>query len=279
MALNLCVLASGSTGNATLLWADNSALLIDCGRSKRFIEESLKSLQVDITRVKGILITHGHGDHINSGTIILARTHAIPIYIHAETYTTILGKKQCEPIARLDRRLIRHHTLESFVLDEFRVQPFTTFHNGGFAGRTFGFSIIHDDGQRRRKIGFLTDTGKIDDAIIEALADSHALVLEANHDPELVRNSDRHPVNKQWVLSDYGHLSNAANANAIREIIRRSKRNDILKHIFVAHISEQHNTPAIALRHIRTILNEYMIENIELIPTFHRAKSIVVNLA
>jgi phosphoribosyl 1,2-cyclic phosphodiesterase len=277
MSLNICVLASGSSGNATLLWTDTAALLIDCGRSKKFIEDSFAALSLDIGLLKGILITHGHGDHINSGTIILSRAHGIPIYIHEETYAAVLGKKTCERIAFLDRSLVRHHTGACFTVEDFGIAPFSTFHSGGFAGRTFGFSITCGAGPQRRKVGFLTDTGKTDDAIIDALAGSDALILEANHDPELVRASSRPAVNKQWILSDYGHLSNEANARAIIEIARRSPGGP-LKHIFMAHISQQHNTPQIALAQVQAHLDAHHLNGIKLLPTFHRAKSAVITL-
>jgi phosphoribosyl 1,2-cyclic phosphodiesterase len=279
MSLHLCVLASGSSGNATLIWNEKTALLIDCGRSKQFIEESLKSVGCDIATLKGILITHGHGDHINSGTIILARHQHVPIYIHEETYQIVLQKETCKRMALLDRELIHHHTTEGFSIGDFQIQPFSTFHNGGFAGRSFGFSITcAGDGKIARKIGFLTDTGKVDERMIGALADSHVLILEANHDPELVHSSDRHFLNKQWVLSDFGHLSNQANADAILQILQRSKNARTLRHIFMAHLSEQHNTPRRALSQIQEKLGRRNLEHIELIPTFHRTKSVVLDL-
>jgi len=278
MSLKVCILASGSSGNATLIWSGTSALLIDCGRSNKFIEESLCAVRCDIATLKGVLITHGHGDHINSGTIILARRHHVPIYIHRETYDAILEKETCKRIALLDPGLVVHHGTDDFTIGEFRIRPFPTFHNGGFVGRAFGFTVTFANGGQPRKIGFLTDTGKVDDGIISSLADSHVLVLEANHDPELVRNSDRHFLNKQWILSDYGHLSNQAHAETILRVVQRSRDPDTLKHIFMAHISEQHNTPLIARQQIKGILDQTDLGHIQLIPTFHRKSSVVLTL-
>lgn len=279
MSLHICVLASGSSGNATVIWNKQNALLIDCGRSKRFVEEAFRAIRCDIATLKGILITHGHGDHINSGTIILARHHRVPIYIHKDTYAAVLQKETCKRIAFLEPGLVCHHSADDFSIGDFRIRPFATFHNGGFVGRSFGFAITCVNGTAiPSKIGFLTDTGMVDDTIVEALTDSHALILEANHDPVLVEMSDRHPMNKEWILSDFGHLSNQANADTITKIILRSKDRGKLRHIFMAHISEQHNTPHIAYRQIKAILDRNNIGDVQLIPTYHRKRSLILTV-
>jgi phosphoribosyl 1,2-cyclic phosphodiesterase len=274
--LGICVLASGSSGNVTAIWSDEAGILIDCGRSKKYILESLASLNLDIQKFKGIIITHGHGDHIGSGVLNLSRTFHIPIYIHKDTYDLVRTKYDCKKIDELDRTLVRYHTLEPFAVDEFDLQPFPTFHTGGFAGKTFGFRITHTANEQTHRIGFLTDTGKVDEHIINTLNDCSVLVLEANHDPAMVEKSSRPYLNKQWILSDYGHLSNYDHAQAVISLKKQTK--SLLRHIFLAHISEQHNTPMNAFQQITDRLKEHKIDNITLIPTYHRRKSIILTI-
>jgi len=274
MLLNVCVLASGSGGNSTVVWTEKTGVLIDCGKSRKYILDSLSEIKVNIGIIKGILVTHGHGDHVGRGMLTLSSHFRIPIYINEATYHTICARHDCRKIKKNCGALIRHHSDKRFLIDELEITPFETFHNGGYAGESYGFVI--DNGVR--KLGFLTDTGRVDDKMIDALCGCNSIVLEANHDPAMVETSSRHPDNKKWILSDYGHLSNYDNARTLVKIKKQSGKADALKHVFLAHISEEHNTPENAADQIKEKLFENGISDVELIPTFHKKRSRVLKI-
>ncbi|MHB9155966.1 MAG: MBL fold metallo-hydrolase [Endomicrobiales bacterium] len=310
--LRICVLASGSTGNATAIWTDTTGILIDCGRSRRYIEDTLTSIGFDVSLIKGIVITHGHGDHVGSAMISMARAYNAPLYIHEETYDAVRRRCDCQRIEGLEESLVRHHTERPFTVGGLELQPFSTYHDGGFAGKPHGFCVtyraaagsvarcggrqpdlpgmpppfppapgVKNPGKQggEYRIGFLTDTGKVDDRMLRALSGCNAMVLEANHDPEMVKSSDRHYLNKEWVLSDHGHLSNGDHGRAIARIIECSDGARLLSHVFLAHISQQHNTPQNALAQVQAALDAHRVKGVELIPTYHRRKSIVLRIA
>jgi phosphoribosyl 1,2-cyclic phosphodiesterase len=274
---NICVLASGSSGNSTAIWTDTTGILIDCGCSRRYIENTLSEIKLDPALLQGIVITHGHSDHIGAATVRLAGAYGIPLFIHQATFLELRGRETLKGINILYPELIRHHTKKKFSIGDLEIAPFTTYHSG-CAGESFGFCITYRGGQKTYKAGYITDTGKVDDTMVEALLDCNVLVLEANHDPEMVRNSSRHYLNRKWVLSDYGHLANADAGSVIARIKHQSPGADILKYVFVAHISRQHNTLPLALRQINEKLKEHGTAGIRLLPTYHGAKSAIVKM-
>jgi len=275
MSLNVCVLASGSSGNSTVVWTEDAGVLIDCGKSRKYITESLEVIGIGMEIIKGILITHGHGDHVGNGMLLLSSNYRIPIYIDKTTYDAVKTRRDCRKIKKIGEGLVLHHSEKSFTVCGLEIIPFETFHSGGYAGKPHGFVVKSG----ARKIGFLTDTGCVDDRMINVLCGCDSLVLEANHDPAMVEKSFRHPDNKKWILSDHGHLSNHDHAQAIVKIKKRSGKADALKHVFLAHLSEDHNTPSNALRQVREKLAENGIHDVELIPTNRKSCSRVVKIA
>lgn len=274
MSLNVCVLASGSSGNSTVVWTDDAGVLIDCGKSRKFILESLSAINVDIGIIKGILITHGHGDHVGAGMIALSSNYRIPIYINEITYKAVSTRQDCRKIKKISSNLIKYHSDKKFDVGALEVIPFETSHSGGYVGKSHGFVIKNC----KHKLGFLTDTGCVNDKMVKYLCGCDSIVLEANHDPALVAKSSRHPDNKKWILSDSGHLSNDDHALAIVKVKRHSKDAGVLRHVFLAHISETHNTPENAANQIKEKLFEHGICDVELIPTYHKKYSRVLKI-
>jgi phosphoribosyl 1,2-cyclic phosphodiesterase len=266
VSLKVCVLGSGSSGNCTVIWTRDEALLIDCGSlGVDYVMDNLRKLNFPLLNLKGIVISHGHRDHIDSTAIKIAKILGIPIYIHEKTYKVV--KERFHSIKLLEKvNLIKHHGEENFAVGTFTVMPFRTFHSFGYVGRSFGFCVLYQD----KKVGYITDTGKIDSNIIMAMEGAKLAIIEANHQEILVTNGKRNEFNKQWILSDFGHLSNDTAAELI---IALSKTQDRLTHVFLAHISEDHNTIEDALGQVEVKIKQ---RNIKLLPTYHHRPSEVV---
>lgn len=266
MKVNICVLGSGSSGNCTVIWNEKEALLVDCGRlGDGYIIRQLDKLKIPPDTLIGILITHGHGDHFDPTAVKVAKYFQIPVYIHQTTYQLV--RKRYKSAKILDQRdLVKHHDEESFNIGGFFIEPFKTYHSQGYVGKPFGFSIINSN----IKIGYFTDSGRIDTNIVQALSGSSAAIIETNHDEELVRSGYRDESNKQWILSDFGHLSNKCAAELIGRIAQREQS---LQYVFLAHISEDHNTIKGALDYVSKSIN---CGHLELLPTYHDKPSRIV---
>src|SRR3989339_652354 len=173
MSYKICVLGSGSSGNCTVVWTDSEALLIDCGKlSYNYVTEQLAALDIPAKRIKGMLITHAHSDHISRTAVRLARDHSIPIYLHQRIYDNIISACGETGIRQLNDQLIRFHPSTKFRIGEFLVFPFNTSHRAGVVTMSLGFCVVY----KGKKLGYVTDCGKLDDGIIAAMNGSHAAV-------------------------------------------------------------------------------------------------------
>ena len=268
MPLKICVLKSGSSGNCTAIWTGRSAILVDCGgrTSADNFCQMLNAIDLQPARINGIVVTHGHGDHLNSDTFKIAKKFAIPVYIHRKTF---LNGNDCKPDCPRD--LIQHHNARMFSIKEFKITPFRSVHEGGHAGQPHGFCIEYGQADEMYKIGYLTDTSEVSGKMIEALSNSHCLVIEANHDLEMVENHP--PPHVNWKQ----HLSNEATAEAIAKILKNSA-NNIPKYIFLAHLSRDNNTPEAALRKITKRILEDGYSEISVLLTDQVKKSQIKRL-
>jgi phosphoribosyl 1,2-cyclic phosphodiesterase len=270
MSFKVCVLGSGSSGNCTVLWMETEALLIDCGRlSYKYVTGQLADIGIPLSRIKGILITHAHTDHISRTAVRLAQEHSIPIYLHKRIYSNILAGSSESGIENLSaRQLIRFHPEKKFFLGEFLIFPFSTYHRAGCVTMSLGFCIVY----KGKKIGYITDCGKIDEDIVNAMSGSHTAVIEANHQVEMVKNGTRHWAAKKWVLSDEGHLSNDSAAELIRLI---SGSGNPLRSVLLAHISRDHNIREGLTSLIAGLLNN---DSVKLFVTYHNTRSEIIEV-
>ncbi|MCK5640367.1 MAG: MBL fold metallo-hydrolase [Gammaproteobacteria bacterium] len=214
-------LGSGSRGNATLIAKDDTCLLVDCGFTIKETERRLERLGKQASDLTGILVTHEHGDHI-SGVGPLARKYKVPVWMTPGTHSV----QRCGELSQLE--LFNSH--ESFSINGLEVQPFPVPHDAREPAQ-----FVFSDGSRR--LGLLTDTGSLTPHIMEQLNDCDALLLECNHDSEMLANSDYPYSLKQRVAGRLGHLSNEQAADLI------AQRGDAgLQHLVAMHLSEQNNT-------------------------------------
>ncbi len=225
----LVVLGSGSRGNAIYIGGPRTRLLIDCGLSPRQTRLRLKQIGVDPASLDAVLISHEHRDHIG-GLALVARLRHTTCYANrltAEAIGSVLDQQA--------ERLRIFTTGEPFELGEFWVNPFSVLHDAldpvGFELRLNGL-----------KIGITTDLGHATTLVRERLKGANVLIVETNHDENLLRNNVRRPWPlKQRILGKMGHLSNTAAAKLLADTATPATR-----HIVLAHLSQECNTEALA---------------------------------
>ncbi len=245
--MNLCSIASGSSGNCTFVGSEHTKLLVDAGISGSRIESGLKSIDVCPDEIQGVLITHEHSDHI-MGLGVIARRYHIPIYGTAETIHAILKMRNIGRIAGELFRYVRPD--EVFRINDITVEPFSISHD---AANPVCYTFCAGG----HKIGMATDLGKYDDYIISKLEDSEVLLLEANHDVNMLMVGTYPYYLKQRILGDRGHLSNENSAKLIGRLI-----NGKLRHITLAHLSKENNFEELAYETVRVELNQYMEDRV-----------------
>lgn len=232
-------LGSGSQGNALIVDAGDTRLLLDCGFSTRVTIERLARLSVAAETLNAILVTHEHSDHV-AGVFRLARRLGIPVYLSHGTHAAIVGGKQVVPEC-LECRLIDSHT--PFSIGDLEICPYPVPHDAREPVQ-YAFS----DGQHR--LGVLTDSGAITPHVVEMLKCCEGLVLECNHDAELLSASDYPLMLKRRIAGNLGHLENSQAADLLQRIETKQ-----LQHIVAAHLSEQNNTAVLAARTLAGVLN------------------------
>ena len=235
--MRLCLLASGSRGNSALIEADDCRLLIDAGLSGRETERRLATVGLTGEDLHGILVTHEHRDHIG-GIGPLARRYNLPVFIDRQTHAAL------PDLGKIDRL---HYFVagDRFSFRDLSITSFSTTHD---AVNPVGFTIQSSEG----KIGFATDLGMPTRLVADRLKDCRALVLEANHDEQMLQDGPYPWALKQRIRSRHGHLSNNETRRLLREISWAG-----LEVLFLAHLSEENNCPDLASRFFRKTLEEF----------------------
>jgi len=256
------ILGSGSRGNCAYLETEGARLLIDAGFSAKQIRQRLAAIGRAPERLDGILITHEHSDHIR-GLEVLCRKLDVPIYCNRLTRDGILWQQRN---ARLSFRLFE--TGAGFSVGDVQVESFSVPHD---AQDPVGFLLRTAAGN----VGFLTDLGHATRLVLERVRPAHALVLESNHDLQLLQDDLKRPWSvKQRILSRHGHLSNDAAAAALAEVMSAD-----LRHLFLGHLSEDCNRPELARERMARQLAELGADHVALEVTCQREISQTVTLA
>ena len=228
LAMEFSTIASGSSGNCIYIKGGSTRLLVDVGCSMRHVRDSLASMSANIEDIDAILITHEHSDHI-SKVASLSKKYNIPVFASPLTWENLPFYHDYFPWQRHIFEYgmeIGDISLDFFKLSHDAVQP-------------VGF-VFMAEGQR---VGVATDTGKITDAMLHKLANVDGLILEANHDRDMLMRGPYPGCLKRRVISDTGHLSNDQSAQALNQLIGPHTA-----HIILAHLSETNNEPGLALR-------------------------------
>ncbi len=217
MSVQFAVLASGSRGNCTLVRGQGAGLLIDVGIGPKVIGERLESVGATWSRIAAAVLTHTHGDHVDTKAFAEMARRGVVLHCHESHRTALTHDPGFQKLE--ESRLIRGYGHDPFLtVNGLRLEPIELRHDGG---PTFGFRIEASSERRRRPvcIGYLADTGTWSDTMVESLADVDLLAVEFNHDVGLQRSSRRPDFLIERNLSDEGHLSNQQGADLVRAVL------------------------------------------------------------
>ncbi len=241
-------LCSGSSGNCSFVEAGGTRFLIDAGISARHAAELLGMIGIPVETIGGILVTHEHSDHV-SGIGVLSRKYDIPIFSNAACFAA-LPKSVSEKIPTSCIRIFE--TDHDFYFGGVRVLPFSVPHD---AADTVGFSIFSEG----FKVTVMTDIGRVDERIVSIAENSDLLLLEANHDIDMLM-AGRYPYPlKKRILSPHGHLCNEDCADALTRLYGKGVRNVIL-----AHLSSENNTPELCRVTVESYLSSRGISDMNI---------------
>ena len=237
-------LYSGSGGNSTFIKVGDTRILIDAGKSARALCRSLCDVGEDINDIDAIFITHEHSDHV-SALEVLSKKHRIPIHI---TEASALSLERLPAPALLDN-LCCHEIGFCEQVGELKITSFRTPHDSRMS---VGYRIEFEDSGCEYAIGFATDIGYVSDEIRKNLTGCRAVVIESNHDVDMLMHGPYPRELKLRVSSKRGHLSNAECAELASELAQSGTEAFML-----AHLSKENNEPTLALDEIRGAVEEY----------------------
>lgn len=230
--MEFCTLFSGSSGNVVYLGGRHGGVLVDCGMSGRQTLDALLQAGLNPADVHAILITHEHSDHIR-GAGVVSRKLGVPIYATAGTWEGMAAS--VGEIPAQNRVVIGAG--ESFFLDDLEVAPFSIPHD---ANDPVGYRFFAG----RCSVAVATDLGYFSKTVCDAITGADAVLLESNHDPDLLQKNPHYPAQlKARILGRKGHLSNDAGAEAAVRLAQSGTR-----HLLLGHLSPENNTPDMAYR-------------------------------
>lgn len=239
--MQLSVFASGSSGNCLLLSSGEFHILIDAGISMRRISAGLTQAGISWRDIGGVLITHEHSDHI-SGLKTLIRQRSLPIHAPRTVANRLRGM-----LPGIDDCLRIVPVGEPFPVSGFRVRAFHTPHD---TDESVGYRV-----ECGSVFALATDMGQVTEEVVEGLCGADTVLLEANHDPDMLRLGSYPAYLKLRILSERGHLSNPACAELASRLCESGTRRIVL-----GHISRENNRPELALQTVRAALAEHPAE-------------------
>lgn len=227
--LELYSLISGSSGNSSLVTDGKTHILVDCGTSGKRIFNALSELCIPPDGISAIIVTHEHSDH-TKGVGVVARKLKVPVYATGGTHSGMMN------IGTIPEECIhRINTDIPFAVGDIEITPFEIPHD---AAEPCGFTFT--DGERKTAIA--TDIGEMSNRILSRLYGCNQIILESNHDIDMLRYGDYPFPLKQRILGSHGHLSNESASYAALELVKNGT-----EHIMLGHLSEHNNLPEIAM--------------------------------
>lgn len=247
MAFEFCSFASSSSGNCYLVKTETTNLLVDTGIAGKKIYAALDEVEIDIEEIAGILITHEHVDHVRSVRMINKSARNAKVYATKGTYKAI-----CDKVPEGDFVQVTYGN--DFTIGDITVKPFKLSHD---AAEPVGYSFISNG----RQLTIVTDTGCLTEEIIDHAKSADHLVLEANHEVNILQMGSYPYSLKRRILGDEGHLSNETAGSMLCKVLdarsqcKETSKSEPLK-VVLAHLSKENNTPGQAYLTIRNMLFE-----------------------
>jgi phosphoribosyl 1,2-cyclic phosphodiesterase len=236
--MRVASLASGSQGNSVFVESENgdTAFLIDCGLGVVALRERLSLIGKTLNDINFVVLTHEHGDHMRSAET-LSQVYNIPVYAHESALHALLKNSK-----RKLKNLGKFNGFNGFTLGGFDIFPFQNSHDVTTAGY-----LVNHGGKR---FVYATDLGVAGQNLFDAASGADLVMLESNHDYDMLVRGAYPAFLKRRILSPHGHLSNSDAASAISKLLNRGAKNFVL-----AHLSAENNTPMLALNQTKTALS------------------------
>jgi phosphoribosyl 1,2-cyclic phosphodiesterase len=237
-----CSLYSGSSGNSIFVSSEETKILIDAGLPGKKIEMALNKINREASNIDAIFITHEHSDHIK-GVGVLSRRYDIPIYANKSTW-----KEMFDKIGKIKEKNIKIMENDYVILKDMKITKYNISHD---AAEPVGYTIEAG----KKKVCIATDLGYFSEEVKAAVSEADIVLLESNHDVDMVKCGP-YPYNlKRRILSDIGHLSNDDCGKAIAYIAKGK-----CKRIILGHLSKTNNHPQLAYETVVSVLRENDIE-------------------
>jgi phosphoribosyl 1,2-cyclic phosphodiesterase len=227
--IRFCPLFSSSSGNSVYIGDNSGGILVDVGRSAKQTDLMLKKIGVDVDSIKGIFITHEHVDHVN-GLKVFAAKHKIPVYASTGTLEA-LKRKEVLTSSHVDIAISGETEVAGLS-----IKPVKISHDCA-DGR--GYVVTGCDGSTRAAIA--TDTGYMSTELLSEITGCRLVYIESNHDVDMLKTGPYNFMLQKRILSNVGHLSNDACADALRALVNKGST-----HFVLAHLSQENNTPYLA---------------------------------
>lgn len=239
--MRLVSIASGSSGNCIYVGSDNSHILVDTGISNRRIEQGLGEIGLKGSEIDAVVITHEHSDH-TKGLGVLARKYGVPIFATRETLEEIGNIKYLGEYPRELFHEVRPDV--EFTVGDLEIKPFSIDHD---AANPVAYRIKNGN----KSVAVATDMGHFDQYVIDHLQGLDAVLLESNHDVNMLQTGPYPYYLKQRILSDHGHLSNE-NAGRLLSLILH----DNMKQVLLGHLSKENNYEALAYETVKLEIDQ-----------------------
>ncbi|BEP30396.1 MBL fold metallo-hydrolase [Helicovermis profundi] len=240
MGIEFCSLASGSSGNCQYIGTDKTGILLDAGLTGKYIKNALYNIGVDPLSIEAVLITHEHSDHVKAVGILM-RKFGYKLYITEKTYEQVKLK-----IGKIDEsKVIIIKKNDAFFIGDVNVKTYEVSHD---AVDPIGYTFAKDN----NKISVVTDLGVVTKYVLGEVKNSDLLLVESNHDKEMLMVGSYPYYLKKRIVSDDGHLSN----EAAGELIKETVLNGNVKNVLLGHLSRENNFPELALKTVKNILEE-----------------------
>ncbi len=234
--MRICSIASGSSGNCIYVGSDATHLLVDVGLSGKRTEAGLKELDLSMRDIDGVFITHEHADHV-AGLGVLGRKYNMPIYA---TKGTIEAIKRNSSLGEIPEELFMLVSAdEKIIIKDLVCNPMKISHD---AAEPVAYRISHG----KKKVGIITDLGTYDDYTVESLKGMDALLLEANHDVNMLQVGPYPYHLKKRILGERGHLSNEMAGQLLCSLLHEK-----LQAVILGHLSKENNLPELAYEAVR----------------------------